>query len=106
LPGKPKIITGVEMGVYIVMSRLTQEGRKTLKSRPERLKEVNEEINRMGAKVLQQYALLGKYDFLNILEAPNNETVTKIMVALGSRGTLETTTMAAIPIEEFLEALK
>ncbi|HNU35044.1 MAG TPA: GYD domain-containing protein [Methanomassiliicoccales archaeon] len=88
------------------MSRLTQEGRKTLKSRPERLKEVNEEINRMGAKVLQQYALLGKYDFLNILEAPNNETVTKIMVALGSRGTLETTTMAAIPIEEFLEALK
>ncbi len=94
------------MGVYIVMSRLTQEGRKTLKSRPERLKEVNEEINRMGAKVLQQYALLGKYDFLNILEAPNNETVTKIMVALGSRGTLETTTMAAIPIEEFLEALK
>jgi len=106
LPGKPKIITGVEMGVYIVMSRLTQEGRKTLKSRPERLKEVNEEINRMGAKVLQQYALLGKYDFLNILEAPNNETVTKIMVALGSRGTLETTTMAAIPVEEFLEALK
>ena len=94
------------MGVYIVMSRLTQEGRKTLKSRPERLKEVNEEINRMGAKVLQQYALLGKYDFLNILEAPNNETVTKIMVALGSRGTLETTTMAAIPVEEFLEALK
>lgn len=94
------------MSIYVVMSRLTQDGRKTLKSRPERLKEVNEEIHRMGAKVLHQYALLGKYDFLNILEAPDNETVTKIMVSLGSRGTLETATMAAVPIEEFLEALK
>jgi uncharacterized protein with GYD domain len=94
------------MSIYVVMSRLTQEGRKTLKSRPERLKEVNQEITKMGAKVIQQYALLGRYDFINILEAPNNETVTKIMVALGSRGTLETATMAAIPIEEFLEALK
>ena len=94
------------MSIYVVMSRLTQDGQRTLKSRPERLKEVNEEINRMGAKVLHQYALLGKYDFLNILEAPDNETVTKIMVSLGSRGTLETATMAAIPIEEFLRALK
>jgi uncharacterized protein with GYD domain len=94
------------MPVYVVLSRLTNEGRKTLKSRPERLKEVNEEISRMGAKVMHQYALLGKYDFMNVLEAPDNETVVKVMVALGSRGTLDTVTMAAIPIEEFVEALK
>ena len=94
------------MGVYVVMSKLTQEGQKTLKSRPERLKEVNKEITKMGAKVTQQYALLGKYDFMNILEAPNNETVVKIMMSLGSRGTLETVTLAAIPVEEFLEGLK
>ena len=94
------------MAVYVVLSRLTNEGRKTLKSRPERLKEVNEEISRMGAKVMHQYALLGKYDFMNVLEAPDNETVVKVMVALGSRGTLDTVTMAAIPIEEFVEALK
>lgn len=94
------------MGVYVVMSKLTHEGQKTLKSRPERLKEVNKEITKMGAKVIQQYALLGKYDFMNILEAPDNETVVKIMMSLGSRGTLETVTLAAIPVEEFLEGLK
>jgi len=94
------------MAVYVVLSRLTNEGRKTLKARPERLREVNEEISRMGAKVMHQYALLGKYDFMNVLEAPDNETVVKVMVALGSRGTLDTVTMAAIPIEEFVEALK
>ncbi|MCX6651593.1 MAG: GYD domain-containing protein [Methanomassiliicoccales archaeon] len=94
------------MPQYIVLSRLTTEGRKVLKEKPARLKEVNKEITKMGAKVLQQYALLGKYDFLNIMEAPDNETVAKVMVELGSRGTLETTTLAAIPIDDFLKALK
>ncbi|MCG7840463.1 MAG: GYD domain-containing protein [Methanomassiliicoccales archaeon] len=94
------------MSEYVVLSRLTNEGRKTLKTKPERLKEVNKEISKMGAKVLYQYALLGKYDFLTILEAPDNETVAKIMVELGSRGTLETTTLAAIEIDDFLKALK
>jgi len=106
LSWKAKIATGIKMGVYVVMSKLTREGRKTLKNRPERLKEVNKEISKMGAKVVEQYALLGKYDFLNILEAPDNETVAKVMVALGSRGTLETATMAAIPIDDFLRALE
>jgi len=94
------------MAIYVVLSRLTDDGRKTLKSKPERLKEVNEEILKMGAKVLQQYALLGEYDFLNILEAPDNETMAKIMVELGSRGTMETTTFSAIPVNQFLDKLK
>lgn len=94
------------MGVYVVLSRLTDEGRKTLKSKPERLKQVNEEITNMGAKVVQQYALLGEYDFINILEAPDNETISKILVELGARGTLETTTFSAIPIDNFLAKLK
>ncbi len=94
------------MAIYVVLSRLTDDGRKTLKSKPERLKEVNEEISKMGAKVLQQYALLGEYDFLNILEAPDNETMAKIMVELGSRGTMETTTFSAIPVDQFLDKLK
>jgi len=94
------------MSEYVVLSRLTNEGRKTLKTKPERLKEVNQEIAKMGAKVLHQYALLGKYDFLSVLEAPDNETVIKVMVELGSRGTLETITLAAIPIDDFLKALK
>ncbi|MCG7845137.1 MAG: GYD domain-containing protein [Methanomassiliicoccales archaeon] len=94
------------MAEFVVLSRLTSEGRKTLKTKPERLKEVNTEIAKMGAKVVHQYALLGKYDFLNILEAPDIETVAKVMVELGSRGTLETTTMAAMPIDDFLNMLK
>ena len=94
------------MAEYVVLSRLTAEGRKTLKSRPNRLKEVNKEIEKMGAKIIYQCALLGKYDFLTILEAEDNDTVMKVMIELGSRGTLETTTLAATPIDEFLKALK
>ncbi len=94
------------MPEYVVLSHLTAEGRKTLKTKPERLKEVNKEIERMGARVIQQYALLGKYDFLTIIEAADNETVSKVMVELGSRGTLETVTLAAVPIDDFLDALK
>jgi len=94
------------MPTYVVLSRLTEEGRKTLKERPERLKEVNKEIEKMGAKVTHQFALLGKYDFLNILEAPDNNAVAKVMVELGARGTMETMTLSAIPIDEFLRGLK
>jgi len=94
------------MGVYVVLSRLTDDGRKTLKSNPDRLKEVNEEIEKMGAKVLQQYAILGQYDFLNILEAPDDRSVARLMVELGARGTLETTTYSAIPVDDFLKKLK
>jgi len=97
---------GVEMAVYVVLSRLTDEGRKTLKTRPERVKEVNAEISKMGAKVLHQYALLGKYDFLTILDAKDNASIAKIMVELGSRGTLETMTLSAIPVDDFLASLK
>ena len=94
------------MSVYVVLSRLTDEGRKTLRDKPDRLKEVNTEIGKMGAKVLYQYALLGKYDFLNILEAPDNKTIAKVMVELGSRGTLETMTLPALSIDELLSTLK
>jgi uncharacterized protein with GYD domain len=94
------------MAVYVVLSKLTDEGRKTLKTKPERVKEVNAEISRMGAKILHQYALLGKYDFVTILEAQDNVTISRIMVELGSRGTLETMTLSAIPVDEFLGSLR
>jgi len=94
------------MAKYVVLSRLTDEGRKTLKARPERVKEVNDEISKMGAKVLHQLALLGKYDFLTVLEADDDVAVAKVMVELGSRGTLETMTLPAIPVDEFLSKLK
>jgi uncharacterized protein with GYD domain len=94
------------MATYIMLSTLTDEGRKTLKERPERLQEVNREIEAMGARVTQQYAVLGGYDFINIIEAPDNETVARISVELGSRGTVTLTTLAAIPVDQFTQMLK
>ena len=77
------------MGKYIMLSTLTDEGRKTVKMRPERIKEVNKEIEKMGVKVLEQYAVLGPYDFVNIVEAENNETISRVSIELGSRGTVK-----------------
>ncbi len=88
------------MATYVMLTTLTDEGRKTVKANPKRLKEVNQEVEAMGAKIVAQYALLGPYDFINILEAPDNATVSKVALELGSRGTLQTMTMAAMPVEE------
>jgi len=93
------------MPVYIMFSNLTDEGRKTIKNNPERIKEVNKEIEKMGAKVIAQYAVLGKYDFINIIEAPNNEAIAKVSIELGARGTIQLITMPAIPIFEFIEKM-
>ncbi|HSL92246.1 MAG TPA: GYD domain-containing protein [Candidatus Limnocylindrales bacterium] len=94
------------MALYILLSTLTDEGRKTVKSKPERIKEVNKEIEGMGAKVLGQYAVLGMYDFVNVVEAPSNETMARISVGLGARGTIQIMTLPAMPIDQFIKTLK
>ncbi len=94
------------MPVYIMMTTLTDEGRKTIKENPERIKEVNKEVEGMGVKILSQYAVLGQYDFLNILEAPCNEDVVKVALELGARGTVQTTTLAAMKLDDFISGLK
>jgi len=94
------------MAKFVMLTTLTDEGRKTITGNPARIKEVNKEVEAMGAKVLAQYAILGPYDFVNILEAPNNEVVSKVAIALGSRGTLQTMTMAAMDIEAFIASFK
>jgi uncharacterized protein with GYD domain len=88
------------MAIYVMLTTLTDEGRRTLKENPTRLKEVNKEVEAMGVKILSQYALLGPYDFINILEAPDNKAVAKVAMELGSRGTLQTITMAAMTVDE------
>jgi uncharacterized protein with GYD domain len=94
------------MPTYILLSTLTPEGRKTIKERPERIKEVNREIESFGVKVLHQYAVLGPYDFVNVVEAPDNQAVVRISVELGSRGTVKIMSMPAIPIDDFISMLK
>jgi uncharacterized protein with GYD domain len=93
------------MAAYILLSTLTDEGRKTVKDRPERIREVNLEIESMGAKVIAQYAVLGPYDFVNVVEAPDNETVARISMELGSRGTIQIMTLPAIGVDEFIRRL-
>jgi len=93
------------MPKFIMLSTLGPEGMHTLREHPRRLKEVNADVEAMGVKVLEQYALLGNYDFLNILEAPDAETMAKVAVMLGARGTLKTLTLTAIPIDDFISLL-
>ncbi len=93
------------MARYIIISNLTDEGAKTLKKNPGRVKEVNAELKGMGVNVLDQYAVLGNFDFLNIVEA-HDETIAKAVVEIASRGSIKTATYKAIPIDEFIESIK
>ncbi len=94
------------MAVYVMLTTLTDEGRKTVKDNPARIKEVNKEVEAMGVKILAQYALLGQYDFVNVLEAPGNEAMVRVAVELGARGTLQTTTLSAMTLDDFIATLK
>jgi len=89
------------MAFYVMLTTLTDDGRKTIKTHPERIKEVNKEVEAMGVKIKDQYVVLGPYDFVNILEAPDNVTIARVATELGSRGTIQTLTMAAMSLNEF-----
>lgn len=91
---------------YILLSTLTESGRKTIRDKPERIKEVNVEVEAYGVKVLEQYAVLGPYDFVTIVDAPDDEAIFKMSVDLGSRGTVKIMSMPAITIDELIETLK
>jgi uncharacterized protein with GYD domain len=90
------------MATYVMLTTLTDQGRKTIKENPQRIKEVNKEVEAMGVKILAQYALLGPYDFANILEAQDNKAISKVAIELGARGTLQTLTMAAMTLDELI----
>ena len=94
------------MPKYIMLSSLTDAGAQTVKKNPERIKEVNKDVEALGGKVIDQYAVTGEYDFINILEAPDMETISRISVELGSRGSVRIKTLAAIPVDEFIARLK
>ena len=93
------------MTTYIMLSTLTDQGRKTVKDRPDRLKEVNKEVEAMGARITSQYAVLGGYDFVNVIEAPSNEVMARIAMELGARGTIKVTTLPAMSIDQFVDMM-
>jgi uncharacterized protein with GYD domain len=93
------------MPTYEMLTNLTADGVRTLKNNPGRVSEVNAEVEQIGAKVLAQYATLGQYDFITIVEAPDEKTMAKVSVELGSRGTMTSQTLSAIPAEDFAGSL-
>lgn len=93
------------MPTYVMLTNLTTDGVKTLKNNPNRVMEVNKEVEQLGAKVLDQWAVLGQYDFVTIIEAPDVATMSKVSVELGSRGTMSSQTLAAIPAADLASAL-
>jgi uncharacterized protein with GYD domain len=93
------------MPTYILLSNLTAQGVQTLKSNPDRLREVNRDVEELGAKVLHQWATLGPYDFVNVVEAPDTATIARVSVALGARGSAKFQTLTAFSIDEFLAAV-
>ncbi len=95
------------MPVFVMLTTLTDEGAKTLKHKPQRIKEVDKEVmEKFGVKIIAQYAVMGPYDFVNILEAPDNDTVVKMAIELSSRGTIRTLTMPAIDIDTLIKDLE
>ena len=94
------------MPTYIMLTSLTAQGVQTLKSNPARLREVNSDVEELGARVLHQWATLGPFDFVNVVEAPDELTIAKVSIALGARGSAKLQTLTAIPIDEFLGAIE
>ncbi len=93
------------MATYLMLCKLTPQGTATIKNNPERILEVNQEIESLGAKVTAQWATLGEYDFVSVVEAPDTQTIARVSLELGSRGTTTYETLAAIPVEEFIAGL-
>ena len=94
------------MPTYILLTTLTAQGVQTLKSNPDRLRAVNQDVEELGARVLYQWATLGEFDFVNIVEAPDVETIARVSVALGARGSAKLQTVPALPIDDFLRTLE
>jgi len=93
------------MPTYVMLTTLSAEGVQTVKNNPARIREVNKEIESLGASVKAQWATLGRYDFVNVVEAPDEKTMARVSMELGSRGTARYESLTAIPIDEFIAAL-
>ena len=94
------------MPIYVMLSNLTPQGVQTLKSNPDRLREANRDVEELGARVLHQWATIGPYDFVNVVEAPDTATIARVSAALGARGSMSFLTLQALEIDEFLGALE
>ena len=94
------------VSLYVMLSTLSESGRKVLRERPGWIRKVNGDVERMGARVVAQWAVLGPYDFVTVVDAADNATISRVSVELGARGSVQMMTMAAIPLDEFIGRLE
>jgi uncharacterized protein with GYD domain len=90
---------------YLMLTTLSPEGVQTVKNNPQRIREVNREVEQLGGLVKAQWSTLGQFDFVNVVEAPDDTTMARISLELGSRGTARYETLPAIPIDDFIASL-
>jgi len=93
------------MPIYILLSSLSTQGVQTLKANPDRLREVNRDVEELGARVLHQWATLGEFEFVSVVEAPDPASVARVSVALGARGSTRIATLPALTVDEFIQTL-
>jgi uncharacterized protein with GYD domain len=94
------------VGTYVMLTTLGPDGWATVRENPERIRQVTQEVESMGLKVVAQYALMGQWDFLNVIEAPDEATLAKAAISLAARGTMRTMTLQAVPIDELVQRLR
>ena len=93
------------MPTYVMLAQLSADGVQTVKNNPNRIKEVNTEVEQLGAVVKAQWATLGQYDFISVVEVPDEKTMARVSLELGSRGTARYESLSAIPIDDFISSL-
>jgi len=94
------------VALYVILSKLTDKGAQTIFKKPERILEVNKELEEMGLKVVHQYLVFGDWDFLNIVEAEDDESLAAALINLNMRGTIRTTTYKLMSVDDLIKAVK
>jgi uncharacterized protein with GYD domain len=93
------------MPKYLMLSTLSDQGLQTLRANPDRLREVNKDVEELGAKVIHQWFLLGPHDFVNIIEADGASVIAKVSIALGARGSVHTQSYEMLEVDDLITLL-
>ena len=91
------------MTTYIMLARFTQQGIQHIKESPNRLNAGKQAFRSMGAELKEFYLVSGQYDIVTIFEAPDDETMAKVVLALGSKGNVKTETLRAFTEDEYVK---
>ncbi len=89
------------MATYILLLNYTQQGIANVKESANRLDSAKKFFKSVGAEIKQTFLVTGRYDLVVVVEAPNDETMAKICLSVGSMGNVRTETLRAFPEDEY-----